>query len=205
MAVLFGVPIYRSMTRRLSASPRCWAASPPSRSPTSAASRSAAASWRARSGSPTSCSRRARASARCSAERMAEVGRRARKLGPDFHLVSISVDPERDTPERLAAYGARYGAQSARLVVPDRPGAGDRGHRRRRLQGRHGQGAAPRRRRRGRRRPSSRSSTARIWCWSTARCRFAATSRRRRRGSTSCMEAVGPGRERRLTRRGGGC
>jgi protein SCO1/2 len=41
---------------------------------------------------------------------MAEVGRRARKLGPDFHLVSISVDPERDTPERLAAYGARFGA-----------------------------------------------------------------------------------------------
>jgi protein SCO1/2 len=41
---------------------------------------------------------------------MAEVGKRARHLGPDFHLVSISVDPERDTPERLAAYGARYGA-----------------------------------------------------------------------------------------------
>ena len=41
---------------------------------------------------------------------MAEVGRRARHLGPDFHLVSISVDPERDTPARLAEYGARYGA-----------------------------------------------------------------------------------------------
>ncbi len=43
-------------------------------------------------------------------ERMKEVGRRTRNLGPDFHLVSISVDPERDTPERLAAYAARYGA-----------------------------------------------------------------------------------------------
>ena len=42
--------------------------------------------------------------------RMREVGRRARNLGPDFHLVSISVDPERDTPERLAAYAASYGA-----------------------------------------------------------------------------------------------
>jgi protein SCO1/2 len=42
--------------------------------------------------------------------RMREVGRRARNLGPDFHLVSISVDPERDTPERLAAYAARYSA-----------------------------------------------------------------------------------------------
>ena len=43
-------------------------------------------------------------------ERMAEVGKRARHLGPDFHLVSISVDPERDTPARLAEYAARYGA-----------------------------------------------------------------------------------------------
>jgi protein SCO1/2 len=42
--------------------------------------------------------------------RMAEVGRRARHLGPDFHLVSISVDPERDTPARLAAYAAEHGA-----------------------------------------------------------------------------------------------
>ena len=41
---------------------------------------------------------------------MAEVGRRARQLGPDFHLVSISVDPARDTPARLAEYAARYGA-----------------------------------------------------------------------------------------------
>jgi len=43
-------------------------------------------------------------------ERMEEVGKRARHLGPDFHLVSISVDPERDTPERLAEYAGRYGA-----------------------------------------------------------------------------------------------
>ena len=43
-------------------------------------------------------------------QKMAEVGRRARQLGPDFHLVSISVDPERDTPARLAEYAARYGA-----------------------------------------------------------------------------------------------
>jgi protein SCO1/2 len=42
--------------------------------------------------------------------RMAEVAKRARHLGPDFHLVSISVDPQRDTPERLAAYAAQHGA-----------------------------------------------------------------------------------------------
>ena len=89
---------------------RCWAPCPPSRSPTSAASRSAAASWPARSGSPTSSSRRARRRARCSASGWPRWASARATSGPDFHLVSISVDPERDTPERLAEYGARYGA-----------------------------------------------------------------------------------------------
>ena len=43
-------------------------------------------------------------------QRMGDVMRRARHLGPDFHLVSMTVDPDRDTPERLAEYGARFGA-----------------------------------------------------------------------------------------------
>ena len=43
-------------------------------------------------------------------QKMADVMRRARQLGPDFHLVSLTVDPERDTPARLAEYGARFGA-----------------------------------------------------------------------------------------------
>jgi protein SCO1/2 len=43
-------------------------------------------------------------------QKMAEVARRGRRLGPDLHIVSFSVDPERDTPARLAEYGARYGA-----------------------------------------------------------------------------------------------
>jgi protein SCO1/2 len=43
-------------------------------------------------------------------QKMSEIGRRARHLGPDFHLVSFSVDPERDTPPRLAEYAARHGA-----------------------------------------------------------------------------------------------
>jgi len=47
-------------------------------------------------------------------QRMQEVGRRTKHLGPDFHLVSISVDPERDTPARLQEYGARYGANPVR-------------------------------------------------------------------------------------------
>ena len=43
-------------------------------------------------------------------QKMAEIARRGRHLGPDFHLVSLTVDPERDTPERLAEYATRYGA-----------------------------------------------------------------------------------------------
>jgi len=42
--------------------------------------------------------------------KMAEIERRARHLGPTFHLVSFSVDPEHDTPEVLAAYAAPYHA-----------------------------------------------------------------------------------------------
>jgi protein SCO1/2 len=43
-------------------------------------------------------------------QKMALVGKRARRLGPDFHLVSVTVDPARDTPARLAEYAGRAGA-----------------------------------------------------------------------------------------------
>ena len=46
--------------------------------------------------------------------RMAMVQKGALGLGPDLHLVSFSVDPEYDTPARLEAYGARYGALTER-------------------------------------------------------------------------------------------
>ncbi len=36
------------------------------------------------------------------------------KLPPELHLVSISVDPERDTPAVLAEYAGRHGADPAR-------------------------------------------------------------------------------------------
>src|SRR5512134_2179367 len=42
-------------------------------------------------------------------ERMAKVGKEL-ETQSDVMLVSITVDPENDTPEKLAAYGARYGA-----------------------------------------------------------------------------------------------
>jgi protein SCO1/2 len=43
-------------------------------------------------------------------QKMAEVERRAHNLGPSFHLVSFSVDPEHDTPEVLATYAAQVHA-----------------------------------------------------------------------------------------------
>jgi len=110
MGVLFGVPIYRSMTRRLTASPVVLGVLP---SFTLTDQRGQPFGSRELAGKIwvvdfifTSC----QGVCPLLSERMAEVGKRARHLGPDFHLVSISVDPERDTPARLAEYGARYGA-----------------------------------------------------------------------------------------------
>lgn len=47
-------------------------------------------------------------------KRMAEVQHRARNLGDAFHLVTFTVDPENDTPERLAAYAKTYRASPRR-------------------------------------------------------------------------------------------
>lgn len=47
-------------------------------------------------------------------KRMAEVQARTRPLGDAVHLLSFTVDPENDTPEKLAAYGQQYGADPAR-------------------------------------------------------------------------------------------
>ena len=154
---------------------------------------------RARSGSPTSSSPPARASARCSASGWPRWAARAQarpRLPP-------GVDLRRPGARHAGAAGRvrrPLRREPALLVVPDRPGAGDRGGRRRRLQGRHGQGArAPAADGGG---PASgRSSTARTWCWSTASCASAATSRRRPRASTSSGGRRAGG-ERRLTRRG---
>lgn len=45
--------------------------------------------------------------------KMSDLQRRFAGL-TDVRLVSFSVDPERDTPERLREYGARYGANADR-------------------------------------------------------------------------------------------
>ena len=43
-------------------------------------------------------------------QKLAQVVYRSRKLGPDVHFVSFSVDPERDTPAKLAEYAHSYHA-----------------------------------------------------------------------------------------------
>ena len=48
-------------------------------------------------------------------------GLQGRLAGTDVQLVSLSVDPERDTPEVLAKYARTFGADAGSLVVPDRP------------------------------------------------------------------------------------
>jgi protein SCO1/2 len=41
-------------------------------------------------------------------KRMAELQHRSRNLGDAFHLVSFTVDPENDTPEKLLAFSREY-------------------------------------------------------------------------------------------------
>ncbi len=110
VGLLFGVPIVRSMTRRLDAAPAILGTLPPfvltdQRGQPFGTRELRGKVWVA-DFMFTSCE----AACPLLSQRMADVGRRARALGPDFHLVSISVDPERDSPERLSTYAARYGA-----------------------------------------------------------------------------------------------
>lgn len=110
LGLLFGVPIFRSVTRRLGASPALLGTLPAF---TLTDQRGQPFGTRDLAGRVwvadfifTSCQE----ACPLLSQKMADVGRRARKLGPDFHLVSFSVDPTRDTPARLAEYAARYGA-----------------------------------------------------------------------------------------------
>ena len=113
LGLLFGLPILRSVTRRLGAAPAMLGALPAftltdQRGQPFGTRELAGKVWVANF-MFTSC----QGVCPLLSARMAEVGRRGRKLGPDFHLVSISVDPARDTPERLAEYGQRFGANPA--------------------------------------------------------------------------------------------
>ena len=65
---------------------------------------------RARSGWPASSSPAARPSVRRSPPPWAAIQHRARGIEHGFRLVSFSVDPSYDTPERLAAYARQHRA-----------------------------------------------------------------------------------------------
>jgi protein SCO1/2 len=110
VAILFGVPLGRSLLRSVPPPPPPLGTVPPF-ALTDQAGRSfgteqlAGKVWVANF-IFTAC----QGSCPLLSKKMAEVQHRARHLGPDFHLVSITVDPERDNPARLAEYGARYGA-----------------------------------------------------------------------------------------------
>lgn len=43
--------------------------------------------------------------------------RNRHRLGKDLHLVSVSIDPVVDTPERLKAWGAKFGARPGWTLV----------------------------------------------------------------------------------------
>ena len=49
-------------------------------------------------------------------KQMADLQDKTKPLGDRVHLVTFSVDPENDTPEVLAAYAKKYGADPARWV-----------------------------------------------------------------------------------------
>jgi protein SCO1 len=110
LGLLFGLPIFRSVTRRLGAAPALLGRVPAF---TLTDQRGQPFGTRELAGKVwvadfifTACQE----ACPLLSQKMAEVGHRARNLGPDFHLVSFSVDPTRDTPARLADYAARYGA-----------------------------------------------------------------------------------------------
>jgi cytochrome oxidase Cu insertion factor (SCO1/SenC/PrrC family) len=114
VGLLFGLPIARSVHRRLGAAPAVLGTVPAFALTDQAArpfgTRELAGKVWVADFVFTACQE----ACPLLSQRMQELGRRTRHLGPDFHLVSISVDPERDTPARLAEYGARYGASPVR-------------------------------------------------------------------------------------------
>ncbi|HEY2900720.1 MAG TPA: SCO family protein [Polyangia bacterium] len=110
VSFLFGVPLGRSFLRRVPAAPPVLGTVPAFALTDQAGRRMGTAELQGKVWVAdfifTSCQE----ACPLLSQKMAEVMRRARLLGPDFHLVSLTVDPERDTPARLAEYGARFGA-----------------------------------------------------------------------------------------------
>jgi protein SCO1 len=110
VALLFGVPMTRSMLRRVPAAPPTLGTLPDFALTDQTGHPFGTPDLRGKVWVADFIFTNCAGSCPLLSQKMAEVARRARHLGPDFHLVSLTVDPERDTPERLAAYAAGYGA-----------------------------------------------------------------------------------------------
>jgi protein SCO1/2 len=54
-------------------------------------------------------------------ERMADVRHRTRNVADEVHLVTFTVDPENDTPDRMAEYGRRFKASPRRWTLVTGP------------------------------------------------------------------------------------
>jgi cytochrome oxidase Cu insertion factor (SCO1/SenC/PrrC family) len=114
LGLLFGVPLVRSVRRQLGAAPAVLATLPAfaltDQTGHAYGTRELAGKVWVSDFIFTACQE----ACPLLSQRMQDIARRTKHLGPDFHLVSISVDPDRDTPARLAAYAARYGASPVR-------------------------------------------------------------------------------------------
>ena len=70
-----------------------------------------------------------------------QIRHRSRHLGDAFHLVTFTVDPENDTPERLNAYAKPLPRPRRALVLPHRAAGDIDGHGRPGVQDRDGERA----------------------------------------------------------------
>src|SRR5450432_2127786 len=123
LGLLFGVPLVRSVRRQLGAAPAVLATLPAfaltDQTGHAYGTRELAGKVWVSDFIFTACQE----ACPLLSQRMQDIARRTKHLGPDFHLVSISVDPERDTPARLAEYAARYSANPIRWSFLTGPAA----------------------------------------------------------------------------------
>lgn len=110
VALLFGVPLGRSLVRRVPPAPPVLGAVPAFALTDQTGRRFGTDQLRGKVWVADFIFTACQEACPLMSQKMADVMRRARHLGPDFHLVSMTVDPDRDTPARLAEYGARFGA-----------------------------------------------------------------------------------------------
>jgi protein SCO1/2 len=110
LALLFGVPLVRSMMRRAAAAPAVLGTVPAFHLTDQEGRPFGTDDLRGKVWIADFIFTACQGSCPLLTQKMAEVAHRTRQLGPDIHLVSLTVDPERDTPARLLEYAGRYRA-----------------------------------------------------------------------------------------------